>query len=52
MLKKSKSLFMISQHLDEIFMQFVDLSQRFGGTCLDLVSPPNERLGDLDAEVP
>jgi hypothetical protein len=51
-LKMSKPLFVIIQYFDEIFMQSVYLSQRFSCTCFNLMSPPDERLGYFDAEMP
>jgi hypothetical protein len=51
-LKMSKPLFVILQYLDEIFVQLVDLSQRFGGTRFDLMAPTNEWSGYFGAEMP
>jgi hypothetical protein len=51
-LQMRDSVFVIFEYLDNILMQFVDLSQRFGCARLDLMSPSDERSRNLDAEVP
>jgi hypothetical protein len=51
-LEMSDSVFVILQDFDDVLMQFVDLSQRFGCARLDLMSPTDERSRNLDAEMP
>ncbi len=52
MLQRRKTLLVISHDLDEFFMQFIDLLQRLRRARFNLMGPPSEGLGYLDAQVP